>query len=82
MSALWLAWRTRLIWIFAALIAVLAAIGAVFRAGARAQKNRQDRASLDNLRDRTKIDDQVSSRPLDDVRSDLNLWVRERDRGR
>jgi hypothetical protein len=82
MSALWLAWRTRLIWFFAAVIAVLAAIGAVFRAGGRAQRTKQDRASLDNLRHRTTIDETIHSLPLDDVRSDLNRWVRERDRGR
>jgi hypothetical protein len=82
MSALWLAWRTRVLGFLAAAGAVLVALGAVFRAGARSERGRQDRASLDNLRDRTTIDDQISRRPLDDVRSELNRWVRDDDRTR
>lgn len=46
-----------------------------FSAGKDAERARQDRASLENLRMRQETDDEVRNLPASDVRRRLDEWV-------
>jgi hypothetical protein len=67
--------QPRLIAIGAAVLAVLAGLAAVFRAGQTSARLKQTKASLDALRSRSKTDDHVSSLPDSRVRERLDRWV-------
>jgi hypothetical protein len=72
---MWAFLQPRLIAIGAAVLAVLAGLAAVFRAGQTSARLKQTKASLDALRSRSKTDDQVSSLPDSSVRERLDRWV-------
>lgn len=60
----------------AAALAIGVAALAVFNQGKQSERTRQDRQSLDNLRTRNRIDDEVGRASADDVDRRLNRWVR------
>lgn len=79
MSALaWLlgspAGRTTILVLLAVLGAVLAVLRA-FQKGEAAERARQAQASLDNLRNRIKTDDDIARLPADERRRRLAEWV-------
>lgn len=48
----------------------------VFNAGKTSERSRQDRRSLENFRERARIDDEVDNLPPGDVERRLSRWVR------
>ncbi|CAM5397561.1 hypothetical protein AFEL58S_01984 [Afipia felis] len=52
----------------------------VFNAGKSSERVRQDRQSLENLRDRARIEDEVDNLPPGDVERRLSRWVRPSER--
>ena len=58
-------------------LALGAALLKVFYSGQAAEKAKQDRASLENLRNREKINEDVGKMPDDSVRGELAGWVRD-----
>jgi hypothetical protein len=63
------------------ILAVLGAVGAitiaalkVFSAGRAAERSKQDKQSLENLRDRTRIDDEVKTLGRNELGDRLNRW--------
>lgn len=62
----------------AAVLAVLAGLAAVFRAGKKSERAKQTADSLDNIREREKVDEEVATRPIDAKRRDLARWVRDK----
>lgn len=75
--ALWLATSKIGQYIMAGL-ALAAAIGVavlkVFNAGKAVERSKQDRQSLENLRERAKTNDEIHSLGSDDVRDRLDRW--------
>lgn len=85
-------WLAKLAWWFAnsKVGRIVAAIGTgaivigvamlkVFSAGKAAERQRQDQQSLENFRERARIDDEVRSLPPGDVERRLSRWVRPDD---
>ena len=66
-------------------LAVAGAIGVVvlraFMAGKKAEREKQDRAALENLRNRAKKDDEVKKLDPDSRLERLNRWVSDDERG-
>lgn len=64
--------------IILAVLGAAAAIGIavlkVFNAGKAAERGKQDRQSLENLRERAKTNDEIRSLGPDDVRDRLDRW--------
>ena len=64
----------------AILLAISFALLKAFSAGKASEKAKEDRESLQNLRNRAKTDEEVSKLPDADVDRDLGKWVRPDDR--
>jgi len=68
---------------FAAAGALLVGIGAallkVYSAGRAAERDRQDKTSLDNLRDRARLEDQLQAETPDQRRKRIEQWARDRE---
>lgn len=62
----------------ATVLAVLAGLAAVFRAGKKSEQAKQTADSLNNIREREKTDEKVATRPIDAKRRDLARWVRDK----
>lgn len=62
---------------FAIAVAIGIAVLKVFNAGKGAERARQDRQSLENLRSRARTDDEVHGRSDDALERDLSHWVRD-----
>lgn len=55
------------------------AVAKVFSAGKAAEQAKQQRQSLDNLRERAKKNDEIRTLTGDDLRERLNRWVPDND---
>lgn len=66
---------------FAVAGAVGIAVLKVFNAGKSAERAREDRQSLENLRSRAKTNDEVSTLGSTDLDKRLSKWVRRDDEG-
>lgn len=60
--------------VFAALGLIGVAALKVFSAGKAAERSKQDKQSLENLRDRTRIDDEVKTLGRDELGDRLSRW--------
>ena len=58
------------------LITIGLAVLKVFNAGKASERGRQDRQSLENFRERARIENEVDSLPPNDVKRRLSRWVR------
>ncbi len=63
--------------------ALLAAIGAAllkaYSAGRAVERDRQDKSSLDNLRERARLEDQLQAETPDQRKKRMDLWARDRE---
>jgi len=57
------------------LFAVFTLLASVFRAGKKSAQAEQDKASLDNMRTRERIEDETAKTSVADKRSRLRDWV-------
>lgn len=60
--------------VFAALGVIGIAALKVFSAGKAAERSKQDKQSLENLRDRARIDDEVKTLGRDELSDRLSRW--------
>lgn len=60
---------------FALAFAVGIAVLKVFSAGKASERQKQDQQSLENLRERARNDDEISTLPTDQLDSRLSRWV-------
>lgn len=58
-----------------AMLAALAVLWRVFAAGKAAQRQEQDTQSLNNLRHRNEVDNEMANRGAERRRADLRGWV-------
>jgi hypothetical protein len=56
-------------------LGVAVAVWRIYAAGGTAERARQTEATLDNLRERIKIDDTITTLPADERRKRLEEWA-------
>lgn len=58
-------------------VAITIALLKAFSAGKSVERAKQDRASLDNLRDRQRTEDRIDTMPIHERQERLNQWSKD-----